>query len=287
MKKAYSITRLCAALDVARSTYYAWLAHEATPANPESQRLLAEVCAIHRQTRASYGRRRMSAELRQRHFDVGPFQARSLMRKAGLVVEVPKPPIYPKSKGTPDAVAPNHLNRQFDVAVPGTVFAGDITYIWTQTGWLYLAVVMDLCARRIVGWAMSRSPDTTLVIRALRQALVHRHPSEKLMFHSDQGCQYTSEAFRRFLADHHIIQSMSRRGNCWDNAPVERFFRSLKSERIRTTVYPDHHQGRADVNDYIARFYNTQRLHSAAGGNPPAIQHAALKNTPNKVSKIT
>lgn len=277
MKKAYSITRLCAAFGVARSTYYDWLARQATPPDPDAQRLLAEVRVIHRQTRASYGRRRMSQELRRRHFNVGPFQARRLMRQAGLAVEVPKPPIYPKSKGAPDAVAPNHLDRQFDVAVPGTVFAGDITYIWTQSGWLYLAVVMDLCARRIVGWAMSASPDTTLVIRALRLALAHRHPTQELMFHSDQGCQYTSEAFRRFLADHRIIQSMSRRGNCWDNAPVERFFRSLKSERIRRTIYRDHRQGRADINDYIARFYNTQRLHSAAGGNPPAIQHAALR----------
>lgn len=277
MKKAHSIKRLCTALGVARSTYYDWLARQAAPADPGRQRVLAEVAVIHRQTSASYGRRRMSGELRRRDFDVGPFQARSLMREAGLTAEVPKPPIYPKSKGKPDAVAPNHLDRQFDVAVPGTVFAGDITYIWTQRGWLYLAVVMDLCARRIVGWAISDSPDTDLVTRALRLALAHRHPTEGLMFHSDQGCQYTSEAFRKFLADNQIKQSMSRRGNCWDNAPVERFFRSLKSERIRSTIYHDHLQARADINDYIARFYNTHRLHSAAGGNPPALQHAVLR----------
>lgn len=277
MKKAHSIKRLCAAFEVARSTYYDWLARRRAPANPGHQRVLAEVRVIHRQTHASYGRRRMSAELRRRDFEVGPFRARSLMREAGLAVEVPKPPIYPKSKGAPDAVAPNHLDRQFDVAVPGTVFAGDITYIWTQSGWLYLAVVMDLCARRIVGWATSAHADADLVIRALRLALPHRHPTQGLMFHSDQGCQYTSAAFRTFLADNRITQSMSRRGNCWDNAPVERFFRSLKSERIRTTIYRDHGQARAEVNDYIARFYNTSRLHSAAGGNPPAVQHAALR----------
>jgi len=277
MKKAHSIKRVCAAFEVARSTYYDWLARRSAPADPGHQRVLAEVRVIHRQTQASYGRRRMSAELRRRDFDVGPFRARSLMREAGLAVEVPKPPIYPKSQGAPDAVAPNRLDRQFDVAVPGTVFAGDITYIGTQAGWLYLAVVMDLCARRIVGWAMSDSPDAELVTRALRLALPHRHPTQGLMFHSDQGGQYTSAAFRTFLADNRITQSMSRRGNCWDNAPVERFFRSLKSERVRTTIYRDHGQARADVNDYIARFYNTSRLHSAAGGHPPAEQHAALR----------
>lgn len=277
MKKAHSVKRLCAAFEVARSTYYEWLARQAAPADPGHQRLLTEVAVIHRQTCASYGRRRMSSELRRRDFNVGPFQARSLMREAGLTAAVPKPPIYPKTMGKPDAVAPNHLDRRFNVAVPGTVFAGDITYIWTQAGWLYLAVVMDLCARRIVGWAMSNSPDTDLVTRALRLALPHRHPAEGLLFHSDQGCQYTSEAFRTFLADNRITQSMSRRGNCWDNAPVERFFRSLKSERIRTTIYHDHPQARADISDYIACFYNTHRLHSAAGGNPPAIQHAALR----------
>lgn len=277
MKKAFSVTRLCTAFAVPRSTYYDWLTRQAAPVDPVRQRLLTEVAAIHRQTRASYGRRRMSAELRQRSLDVGPFQARSLMRQAGLTVDVPKPPIYPKAKGRPDVVAPNRLDRQFDVAVPGTVFAGDITYIWTQAGWLYLAVVMDLCARRIVGWAMSASPDTDLVIRALRLALPQRHASAELMFHSDQGCQYTSDAFRTFLTDNAITQSMSRRGNCWDNAPVERFFRSLKSERIRRTVYPDHLLARADINDYIARFYNTQRLHSAAAGKPPAVQHNQLR----------
>lgn len=279
MKKAYSTRRLCAALGVARSTFYDWLAREAAPADPSRQRLLAEVAVIHRQSGASYGRRRMSLELRRRAFDVGPFQARRLMREAGLAAEVPKPPIYPKSKGSLDAVAPNHLDRRFDAAAPGTVFAGDITYIRTQSGWLYLAVVMDLCARRIVGWAMSDTPETDLVIRALRLALAHRHPTEQLLFHSDQGCQYTSDAFRRFLANNRIKQSMSRRGNCWDNAPVERFFRSLKSERIRKTIYHNQRQARADINDYIARFYNTQRLHSAAGGNPPAEQHEALRKT--------
>lgn len=277
MKKAYSITRLCAAFGISRSTYYDRLRRSQASVGPQHQRLLHEVAVIHRQTHASYGRRRMSQELRRRDFDIGPFKARSLMREAGLAAKVPKPPTYPKTKGAVDAVAPNHLNREFDIACPGTIFAGDITYIWTQAGWLYLAVVMDLCARRIVGWACSDSPDSELVIRALRLALPQRHNSGFLMFHSDQGCQYTSKAFRDYLSENDVVQSMSRRGNCWDNAPVERFFRSLKTERIRKTIFANHLEGRREINDYIAAFYNTKRLHSAAENKAPMQYHQELR----------
>lgn len=279
MKKAYTVTAVCRALDVPRSTFYDRLRRLDAPVCSDKQRALTEVAVIHRETQASYGRRRMSKELRNRSIDIGPFGARNLMRQAGLTVQVPKPPIYPKTKGAPDVIAPNLLDRQFDVTVPGTRFAGDITYIWTLAGWLYLAVVMDLCGRRIVGWAMSDSPDTDLVRRALRLSLAHRADREPLMFHSDQGCQYTSHGFRGFLDENWIVQSMSRRGNCWDNAPVERFFRSLKSERIRNTCYADHTEARADIHDYIANFYNTLRLrlHSAAADQPPAAYHAAMR----------
>lgn len=277
MKKAYSITRLCSAHGQSRSAWYDWLKAQNKPIDAQRQRLLCEASTIHRQTRASYGKRRMSQELRDRGFDVGRFAARSLMQEAGLEVKVPKPPIYPRNKGSLDAIAPNHLARQFEVDTPGRVFAGDITYIWTQAGWMYLAIVMDLCARRIVGWAFSDTPDSELAIRALRLALPHREEGASLLFHSDQGCQYTSAAFRGFLADNQITQSMSRRGNCWDNAPVERFFRSLKSEWIRKTVYADHQQAKGDINRYIAGFYNTIRLHSAAGGKPPVVQHEKLR----------
>src|SRR5699024_335755 len=199
MKKAYSVTRLCNALGVARSTYYDWLARQKRPANKQHRLLLDEVEKIHDEVGESYGRRRMSQELRQRAFNVGPYQARSLMRTAGLVVRMPKPPIYPKNKGKPDVISPTHLNRAFDGTTPGTTVAGDMTYIWTRNGWFYLAIVMDLCARRIVGWALSGTPDTTLAKRALTLALPHRHKAHQLLFHSDQGCQYTSTAFRQYL----------------------------------------------------------------------------------------
>jgi len=268
MKKAYPLTVLCPLLNVSSSAYYAWSTKQ-NHIDAQRVRLRSEVKTIAKDTQHSYGSRRMSLELHDRGHRVGRYQAASLMREAGVVAKVSKPHRYPRS-GPPDAVAPNHLNRQFDVAVPNTVWAGDITYIATAKGWLYLAVVIDLYSRRVVGWAFSDSPDTDLVTRALRLALMVRPRAAALMFHSDQGCQYTSEAFRCFLAEERIVQSMSRRGNCWDNAVVERFFRSLKTERTRYQPYRNHVCAEADIKDYIAVFYNHYRLHSAADNLSPA-----------------
>lgn len=227
------------------------------------------MCEIHAQYDQSCGSRRMSQELRRRGHNAGRQRARSLMREAGVHARVVRSHQYPKSESMA-AAAPNLLERAFDVETPNRVWAGDVTYVWTQDGWLYLAIVMDLFSRRVVGWACSASPDTNLVIRALQLALDARRPEPGLMFHSDQGCQYTSHAFRYFLSQNRITQSMSRKGNCWDNAVVERFFRSLKTERVRQRAYPDYGTAKTDVTDYILTFYNQQRLHSAAGNMPPA-----------------
>lgn len=272
MKKAHPVTTLCQLLSVSSSAYYAWFANR-NHIDAQRVQLRSEVQAIATETSHSYGSRRMAQELRDRGHLVGRHRAARLMREAGVFAKVTKPHRYPRS-GPADAVAPNHLNRQFDVAVPNTVWAGDITYIATAKGWLYLAVVIDLYSRRVVGWAFSDSPDTDLVTRALRLALMTRPRTTALMFHSDQGCQYTSEAFRCFLAEEGITQSMSRRGNCWDNAVVERFFRSLKTERTRYQPYRNHVCAEADIKDYIAVFYNHRRLHSAAGNLSPANYEA-------------
>lgn len=276
MKKAHAITRICATLGMARSTYYG---KKSTPKCTENMRLMHEIRIIHRQTRATYGRRRMCAELVRRGFSSSAHQTRKLMKQAGLRVRMPQPPRFPKAMGKTHAIAPNRLDRQFHVTQAGTVFAGDITYIHTKQGWLYLSVVMDLYARKIVGWAHSTVADAKLVTRALQLALPQRNPSQTLMFHSDQGSQYTSKAFTDMLQKHRITQSMSRRGNCWDNAPVERFFCSLKQERIRKQTYANHLEAKQDINDYIAHFYNTTRLHSAAGYQPPAVKHAENQQT--------
>ncbi|AMV42961.1 transposase [Paraburkholderia caribensis] len=285
--KAYPVAAVCRALDVARSSYYAWKARRAR-AQSIQHMALREVYAIHAQYDQTCGSRRMSQELRRRGHNAGRHRARSLMREAGVRVRSVRTHQYPKGGGTL-AFAPNRLDRAFDVMKPNRAWAGDVTYVWTQEGWLYLAVVMDLFSRRVIGWACSASPDTNLVTRALQFALDARRPASGLMFHSDQGCQYTSHAFRDFLSRNRIIQSMSRKGNCWDNAVVERFFRSLKTERVRQRPYPDYLTAKCDVIDYIATFYNQQRLNSAAGNMPPAEYEATMHKRwkAEKVSRNT
>jgi transposase InsO family protein len=162
-------------------------------------------------------------------------------------------------------VAPNMLDRQFDVPEPNRVWVSDITYIWTREGWLYLAVVMDLFSRQIVGWSMSRRINSKLVMDALLMAIWHRKPSAGLIFHSDRGSQYCSHAFQRLLRMHKIACSMSRKGDCWDNAVIESFFGSLKMERIHFRNYLNRKDARGDIVDYIEMFYNSKRIHSYLG----------------------
>jgi putative transposase len=176
---------------------------------------------------------------------------------------------YNPKYGQPDAIAPNILNRDFNPTQADAYWAGDITYIRTQQGWHYLAIVMDLYSRRIIGWSFSAKPDSLLTVKALEMAISQRGCVPTL-FHSDQGCQYSSQAFRSALKRHGIQQSMSRRGNCWDNAPVERFFASLKYERIRGGGYVYRDDAVRDLKDYILGFYNQRRLHSTLGYLSPA-----------------
>lgn len=277
MKKAYPVTILCRLMQISSSAFYAWYRKQQT-IDGNRLRLCSEVKRIARETDDSYGSRRISQELRRRGYDVGRYQASTLMKESNVVALVPKPHKYPHS-GPPNVVADNLLKREFNVDRPNSVWAGDITYIATHKGWLYLAVVLDMYSRRVIGWACSTSPDTELITRALRLALQTRPKAEGLLFHSDQGCQYTSKAYRELLEKEGIRQSMSRRGNCWDNAVVERFFRSLKTERTRYVPYSSYTLAEADIRDYIAVFYNHHRLHSAANNLPPAEFEAILKNT--------
>lgn len=257
-------------MEVPRSSYYYWKKQsQSVDVERESKRQLVK--KIHADVEMAYGSRRMSTELSNRGVSVGRHQARSLMREAQVEAVMPKPKHkYPQTE-IESAVAPNLLKREFSVDTPNTVWTGDITYIRTLQGWLYLAIVLDLYSRRVVGWAVSETPDTALTKRALTVALGHRERGEGLLFHSDQGCQYTSKAFQTYLIENNIKQSMSRRGNCWDNAPTERFFCSLKAERIRNKIYSSSSLATSDTLDYIHRFYNHARIHSACGNMPPAI----------------
>ena len=261
-RQDFPVNLICREPGIARSRYYAW---RREPRREPPARLLDQVKQIHAQNRHCYGSRRMAAALCQQGVTVGRHRARTLMRQAGVQARHPRPRYRHADKAA--AAAPNHLNRQFQPARPNEVWAGDITYVATAAGWLYLAVVMDLFARRIIGWACSRSPDADLTVTALGRAWQARGKPAQVMFHSDQGVQYASTAFTTCLKDRGLVQSMSRRGNCWDNAVVERFFRSLKSEG-RVEHLADHAHAEHAIDDYMI-FYNTERLHSSLGYTTP------------------
>jgi putative transposase len=213
-QKAYPTSVVCKVLGVPCSSYYAWKKRQDTPCSVRVGRV-REVQAIHAQMRQSYGSRRMSQEMQRRGHAVGREQARRLMREGNVQARVRRTHRYERREQG-SAIAENRIDRAFAAPVANRFWAGDVTYIWTQQGWMYLAVVIDLYSRRVVGWASSDSCDTFLVIRALQVALDTRRPKPGLMFHSDQGSNYASLSFQQFLRDRKIVQSMSRRGNCWD-----------------------------------------------------------------------
>lgn len=224
---------------------------------------------IHVDMDATYGKRRMLIELQSIGFNIGIHKVRTTMSRLKLVAKRPKQHRYPTG-GAASVIAPNYLNRQFNPERLNSFWSGDITYIRTQQGWLYLAIVMDLCSRKVISWAFSDKPNSELTTRALRLAVNKRQPSDKIYFHSDQGVQYTSDAFQQTLKEHQVISSMSRRGNCLDNAVTERFFRSLKSERVNYRRYQTRAQAIADIIDYIEPFYNQKRRHYKLGNISPA-----------------
>ena len=229
---------------------------------------------LHSQSRGAAGARTLSGALRAEGKAVGRYKAARLMKECG--VESLQPPKHRyKKTGGPAEAAPNLLDRQFNVDEPDKFWCGDVTYIWAGTCWVYLAVVMDLYARRAVGWAMSQSPDSELTKRALSFAYELRGQPKGVTFHSDQGCHYTSLAFRQELERCQIQQSMSRRGNCWDNAPMERFFRSLKTEWMPDKGYSTPSQAEADVLAFAGHYYNNIRPHSKNGYLTPAAREAS------------
>ena len=226
-------------------------------------------------SRGVYGARRVFGDLREAGESCGLHRVERLMRRNKIkAIRGYKSPRA--IAGRPSIIAPNHLQRAFTVDAPNTVWVTDITYIRTWQGWLYLAVVVDLYARKVVGWSMSASLSRELALDALLMAVWRRKPDRRVIVHSDQGSQYGSDDFRRFCQSHNLEPSMSRRGNCWDNAVAESFFSSLKKERIRKRIYKTRELARADIFDYIEVFYNRTRRHSHLGGiSPEAFKSAA------------
>jgi transposase InsO family protein len=262
-KANYPVRILCRVLEVSPSGFYDYLRRaERAAASNEEEALVLQVKAIHERTGGCYGSRRMSRELRARGCDVGRCQARTLMRKAGIAVRRRRRFRVTTDSRHPFPIAPNLLDRQFDPSTANRAWAADITYLWTAEGWLFLAVVIDLYSRRVVGWALAEHMRVALVTEALKMALWRRRPPPGLIHHSDRGSQYACHAYQDLLKDYGLVPSMSGKGDCWDNAPVERLAGSLKRERTDHVLYPNRTAAKADVIDYIEMFYNSQRRHS-------------------------
>ncbi len=269
-RNRYPVRMMCRLLRVSRSGYYAWRTRPESSRAQSDRGLMAEIRRVHRDSKGVYGSPRVHAELAANGIRVGRHKVARLMRLERLRgcprrrfrVTTQRDPSHP--------VARNLLKQDFSSVAPNQVWAADITYIPTHQGWLYLAVVMDLYSRRIVGWSMSRWMSRRIVLAALRMAIDARNPESPLIHHSDRGGQYTSDDFRGELAKHGIACSMSGSGNCYDNAAVESFFGLLKRERVNRVRYRTRDEARADLFDYIEVFYNRKRRHGYLGNISPA-----------------
>ena len=272
MKAEHSIELMCRALKVSRSGFYEWRGRP-VPKQAERIELRGHIQRVFRDSRKTYGHRSIRDVMIKEGRRAGRKLILRLMAEMALVPGPWKPSPYSILKKASEPTVCNHLlKRDFSPPAPNRVWTSDITYIWTQSGWAYLAVVLDLFSRKVIGWSVSDKPDTALVIAALTQALVTRsYVRGQLMFHSDQGCQYTSLELCRFLRERGIIQSMSRRGQCWDNAPNESFFRTMKGE---TGIAKANLAGPIEVEsvlfDWIETWYNLIRRHTFIGYCCPA-----------------
>jgi transposase InsO family protein len=262
---AFPVSAMCAALGVSRSGYYGWASRPEGARATADRALAAEIRAVHEGSRGRYGSPRVHAALRAHGRRVGRKRVARLMRGMGLSARRKR-----RFRRTTDSahalpVAPNLLGRDFTAAAPDRVWLADLTYIWTAEGWLYLAVVLDLFSRRVVGWAMADHLGHELALAALDMAIARRRPAPGLIHHSDRGVQYAARRYQARLREHGMLCSMSRKGDCWDNAPMESFFATLKGELVEERDYLTHDEARADVFQYVEGFYNRRRLHSGIG----------------------
>ena len=270
-KTEWPVAQMCRVLEVSRSGFYAWRSRVPSATETRREGLTEQVTRIHAEVKARYGSPRMHAELVDRGHDCCVNTVARVMREAGIAAKTKRKFRRTTDSNHPHPVAENVLDRQFDPAVPNASWVADVTYIPTRDGWLYLAVVVDLFSRMVVGWSMAATMTSRLVVDALEMALGRRPGgSSGLVAHSDRGSQYASEHYRRRLEEERIVCSMSRRGNCWDNAPMESFFASLKKELVHDEDYTTRDEATASIFEYIETFYNRVRRHSSLGYVAPA-----------------
>lgn len=273
-EKAVSVSRACRLLEVSRSGYYA---HRQAQPSPKRVQEQTHVRATFAASGRNYGSRRVMHALRAKGLRIGRHRVRKLMREMDLRTNWKRKFVSTTDSRHTLPVAENVLNRRFTVTQPNRMWVSDITYIRTAQGWLYLAVVLDLYSRKIVGWAMAPTMPAALVVSALAQALQQRRPAPGLVLHSDRGSQYASDEYQALLKQNHVVCSMSRKGNCWDNSVMERFFLNLKMERVWQRRYANHEEARGDINQYIVGFYNCVRLHSTLGYLSPTAYEAQMQ----------
>lgn len=283
MKESYSIKSLCDTFGVHRSSYRYWIKNS-KKIRLEDLRTDIEVKAAHELSGGSAGSRTISTLVTREGYGISRYRASKSMKRQGLVsCQPPRHNYKPANKANINIE--NRLNREFSPMSPNQVWCGDVTYLWAGDRWRYLATVLDLYSRKIVGFALSSSPDSALTRKALSNAFNARGKPAGLMFHSDQGCHYTSLSFRQLIWKYQINQSMSRRGNCWDNAPMERFFRSLKTENMPKNGYKNVTLADDSVRDYIFRYYNSVRPHGHNLGLPPNEKEVFYWKASNEVAR--
>lgn len=264
-KAQWPVEVQCEVLGVSRSGYYAWKGRPEAPRATEDAELVAEIKAAHKVGRGNYGSPRVHRELRAKGRRVGRKRVERLMRREGIVGRRKKRFRKTTDSNHSHPIAPNVLERNFDVELPNAAWVTDVTYVWTHEGWLYLAAILDLFSRRVVGWAVSANNDRALAIRALDRAVAEREPAPGLVHHSDRGSVYASGDYGKALAKHGAVKSMSRKGDCWDNAVGESFFATIKGEMIDHEDFKTRAAAVAAIADYIDAFYNPCRRHSSIG----------------------
>ena len=274
----FPVQVMCELLGVSRGGYYAWAGRAESARAADDRTLAAEIRAAYEASRGRYGSPRVHAELRARGRRIGRKRVARLMRGMGLAARRRR-----RFRRTTDSrhafpIAPNLLERNFTAEAPDRVWLADLTYIWTAQGWLYLAAVLDLYTRRVVGWAMADHLRHELTLAALDMAIVRQRPAPGLVHHADRGVQYAAHGYRTRLRRHGMVCSMSRKGDCWDNAPMESFFATLKGELVEEADYQTRDEARADLFQYIEGFYNRRRLHSGLGYLTPEQKAAAFQS---------